>query len=89
MPTALALDGSGYAGRLTHFSDDPGFKASNPVVSDDGRFVAFVSDSTGAAIPAAAVYFIVWWMVLFAVLPFGLRTHELGGNGGERHGALR
>ena len=23
-----------------------------------------------------AVYFIVWWMTLFAVLPFGLRTQD-------------
>jgi hypothetical protein len=37
----LALDGSGDYQRLTHFSDYPGFKASNPVVSDDGRFFAF------------------------------------------------
>ena len=27
--------------RLTYFSDYPGYKASNPVVSDDGRFIAF------------------------------------------------
>jgi len=26
-----------------------------------------------------AVYFIIWWLVLFAVLPFGVRTqHESG-----------
>ena len=37
----LALDGSGQYERLTHFSDYPGYKASNPVVSDDGRFIAF------------------------------------------------
>jgi Tol biopolymer transport system component len=37
----LRLDGTGYEGRLTFFSDYPGFKASNPVVSDDGRFMAF------------------------------------------------
>jgi Tol biopolymer transport system component len=37
----LALDGSGAYERLTHFSDYPGYKASNPVVSDDGRFIAF------------------------------------------------
>ena len=37
----LKLDGSGDYERLTHFSDYPGFKASNPVVSDDGRFIAF------------------------------------------------
>jgi hypothetical protein len=27
--------------RLTFFNDFPGFKASNPVVSDDGQFIAF------------------------------------------------
>ena len=29
---------------------------------------------------ALAIYFIVWWLVLFAVLPFGVRSqHEDGG----------
>lgn len=38
----LKLDGSGsYVERLTYFSDYPGYKASNPVVSDDGKFIAF------------------------------------------------
>jgi Tol biopolymer transport system component len=37
----LKLDGSGTYERLTHFSDVAGYKASNPVVSDDGRFIAF------------------------------------------------
>lgn len=37
----LALDGSGKMERLTFFSDYPGYKASNPVVSDDGRYMAF------------------------------------------------
>ncbi len=37
----LKLDGSGQYERLTHFSDFPGYKASNPVVSDDGKFIAF------------------------------------------------
>jgi Tol biopolymer transport system component len=37
----LVLDGSGHMERLTFFNDFPGFKASNPVVSDDGRFIAF------------------------------------------------
>lgn len=37
----LALDGSGRTERLTYFNDYPGYKASNPVVSDDGRFIAF------------------------------------------------
>lgn len=37
----LTLDGSHRMERLTFFSDFPGYKASNPVVSDDGRFMAF------------------------------------------------
>lgn len=37
----LKLDGSGQYERLTYFSDYPGYKASNPAVSDDGRFIAF------------------------------------------------
>ena len=38
----LATDGSRtYDRRYTRFSDTPGYKASNPVVSDDGRWIAF------------------------------------------------
>ena len=37
----LRLDGSSQIERVTHFNDYPGFKASNPAVSDDGRFIAF------------------------------------------------
>ena len=37
----LALDGSGRTERMTFFSDYTGYKASNPVVSDDGRHIAF------------------------------------------------
>jgi hypothetical protein len=37
----LALDGSGQTERLTFFSDYPGYKSTNPVVSDDGRYMAF------------------------------------------------
>jgi len=46
----LALDGSGKSEprsseglgeRLTYFNDYPGYKATNPVVSDDGRYMAF------------------------------------------------
>ena len=37
----LALDGSGQYERITYFGDYPGHKASNPVVSDDGRYIAF------------------------------------------------
>lgn len=46
----LALDGSGHMERLTFFSDVAGYKASNGVVSDDGRFMAFqMAKSTDAA----------------------------------------
>lgn len=37
----LALDESGSTERLTFFSDYTGYKSSNPVISDDGRFMAF------------------------------------------------
>jgi hypothetical protein len=37
----LALDGSGKTKRLTFFGRYGGYKASNPVVSDDGRYMAF------------------------------------------------
>jgi len=37
----LKLDGSGQLERLTFFSDFPGGKASNGVISDDGRYLAF------------------------------------------------
>ena len=37
----LALDGSGKTERVTCFADCPGYKATNPVVSDDGRYIAF------------------------------------------------
>lgn len=37
----LALDGSGHLQRLTFFSDYKGYKSSNPVISDDGRYMAF------------------------------------------------
>ena len=45
----LKLDGSGAYERLTFFSDYPGYKASNPVVSDDGRFIAFQMARSGEA----------------------------------------
>jgi len=32
---------SGEYERMIYFNDYPGYKASNPVVSDDGRFIAF------------------------------------------------
>lgn len=37
----LKLDGSGDLERITFFSDYEGYKASNAVISDDGRFMAF------------------------------------------------
>lgn len=46
----LPLDGSGTLERLTFFNDYPGGKSSNPVVSDDGRFMAFqLANSTDMA----------------------------------------
>ena len=45
----LDLDGSGKTERLTRFADYPGYKASNPVVSDDGRYMAFQVAKKGDA----------------------------------------
>ncbi|HEV2245037.1 MAG TPA: hypothetical protein VGW37_00160 [Terriglobia bacterium] len=43
----LRLDGSAHFERLTYFNDYPGYKASNPVISDDGRFMAFQMAKVG------------------------------------------
>ena len=47
----LELDGSERMTRLTYFNDDPDFKSSQGVISDDGRFMAFqisrTRDQTG------------------------------------------
>ncbi len=37
----LNLDGQGEVERMTYFNDNPKYKASNPVVSDDGKYMAF------------------------------------------------
>jgi hypothetical protein len=37
----FSLDGKGLRERLTYFNTYAGYKASNPVVSDDGRYIAF------------------------------------------------
>lgn len=37
----LALDGSARLERINFFADYPGYKGSNPVVDDDGRFMAY------------------------------------------------
>jgi hypothetical protein len=37
----LALDGSGVSQRLTHFTEFAGYGANNPVISPDGRKMAF------------------------------------------------
>ena len=29
-----------------------------------------------SAISALAIYFVIWWLVLFAVLPFGVQSQE-------------
>jgi Tol biopolymer transport system component len=44
-----ALDGSGRKTRLTFFSENPKYKASNGVVSDDGRYIAFQMGKAGEA----------------------------------------
>ena len=57
----LRLDGSGKDfTRLTHFNDYEGGKASNPVISTDGRFMAFQVGRTGD--PAGVGYgILLYW----------------------------
>lgn len=57
----LRLDGTGKDFvRLTHFNDYEGGKASNPVVSTDGRFMAFQTANT--ADPAGVGYgILLYW----------------------------
>jgi predicted secreted protein len=39
-------------------------------------------------VSALAIFFLIWWIVLFAVLPFGIRnSHESGATVGEGHDA--
>jgi hypothetical protein len=45
----LSLDGKGAYTRLTYFSEYPGYKASNGVVSDDGKYLAFQMGKAGEA----------------------------------------
>ena len=45
----LKLDGSGAMERLTFFADVPTYRSSNPVVSDDGRYMAFQMGRSGVA----------------------------------------
>lgn len=45
----LALDGSGKMERITHFAEVPTYRSSNPVVSDDGRYIAFQMGRHGVA----------------------------------------
>ncbi len=46
----LKLDGTGkHYERLTHFSDTKGYRSSNPVVSDDGKYIAFQASEAGTA----------------------------------------
>lgn len=57
----LKLDGTGIDfTRLTHFNDYEGGKASNPVISSDGRFMAF--QTARASDPAGVGYgVLIYW----------------------------
>jgi hypothetical protein len=45
----LKLDGTGKnMERLTYFSDEPGYRSSNPVISDDGKYMAFQGSYAGS-----------------------------------------
>jgi predicted secreted protein len=42
-----------------------------------------------AVATAVAIYFLIWWIVLFAVLPWGVRAQEDDGAPGTDPGAPR
>ena len=44
----LALDGSGESERLSYFAESGVVRGTNPVVSDDGRYIAFQLSPSGA-----------------------------------------
>jgi hypothetical protein len=44
----LALDGSGKAKRLSFFAESGKWRGTNPVVSDDGKYIAFQVSPSGA-----------------------------------------
>jgi hypothetical protein len=44
----LALDGSGKTRRLSYFAESGRWRGTNPVVSDDGKFIAFQVSPSGA-----------------------------------------
>jgi hypothetical protein len=57
----LRLDGTGKDfTRLTHFNDYEGGKASNPVISTDGRFMAFQVGRTGDP-PGVGYGILLYW----------------------------
>lgn len=62
----LPLDGSGSLERLTHFTDFPGWKASQSVVSDDGRWLLF---QIGKADDEAGRGYGIFRLDLHAVIP--------------------
>jgi Tol biopolymer transport system component len=58
----LRLDGSGKDfTRITHFNDYQGGKASNPVISTDGRFMAFQTARPGDAAGVGYGILLYWF----------------------------
>ena len=51
----LSLDGNSDYKRLTFFGDYQGFGASNPVVRDDGRYMAFQMKDASVEIQGAGL----------------------------------
>ncbi|HEX2216332.1 MAG TPA: DUF1467 family protein [Xanthobacteraceae bacterium] len=53
------------------------------------RVLGMTTQKTMSLTTAIAIYFIIWWVVLFAVLPWGVRSQEEHGSfvGGTDPGA--
>lgn len=59
----LKLDGKGAKDmvRLTNFNDYEGSKAANPVVSGDGKFMAFQSAKSSDLPPGIGYGILIYW----------------------------
>ncbi len=59
----LNLDGKGAKDmvRLTNFNDYEGSKAANPVVSGDGKFMAFQSAKSSDPPPGIGYGILIYW----------------------------
>ena len=80
----VALDGSGATQRLTFFNEDPVFKCTQGVVSDDGRYLAFqlskTTDETGYGYGVMVMDLGAYMAAQGIRLPVGEQPREVQGS---------